>query len=195
MKEVFLACGIKKKDLETDMEFAFILLKKIIVGLGTENKFKNSALDGIQHNFLLPSEREKLLRQEEPAEAKLNIKKKKKKPPPKPKAKPKPMVGKRGSVPLPPPPPPPPPPVPSVPTAVPHRQSAVPNSIKPVPEVDVQTQIANMKLKKVVVKEEIIGDTGKNILQTALSIAIKNRRAYLHMHDDDDDKEEEEEDW
>ena len=195
LKEVFLACGIKKKDLETDMEFAFILLKKIIVGLGTENKFKNSALDGIQHNFLLPSEREKLLRQEEPAEAKLNIKKKKKKPPPKPKAKPKPMVGKRGSVPLPPPPPPPPPPVPSVPTAVPHRQSAVPNSIKPVPEVDVQTQIENMKLKKVVVKEEIIGDTGKNILQTALSIAIKNRRAYLHMHDDDDDKEEEEEDW
>ena len=108
LKEVFLACGIKKKDLETDMEFAFNLLKKIIVGLGTENKLKNSALEGIQHNFLPPSEREKLLRQEEAAEAKLNIKKKKKKPPPKPKAKPKPMAGKRGSVPLPPPPPLPP---------------------------------------------------------------------------------------
>jgi len=108
LKEVFLACGIKKKDLETDMEFAFNLLKRIIVGLGTENKLKNTALEGIKHNFIPPSEIEKLLRQEEVTEAKLNIKKKKKKPPPKPKAKPKPMAGKRGSVPLPPPPPLPP---------------------------------------------------------------------------------------
>ena len=54
------------------MEFAFNLLKRIIVGLGTENKLKNTALEGIKHNFIPPSEREKLLRQEEVTEAIFN---------------------------------------------------------------------------------------------------------------------------
>ena len=47
-----------------------------------------------------------------------------------------------------------------------------------------QTQLQNIKLKKVVVKEENkdknLGGTGKNFLQNALSAAIKNRRQNLH---------------
>ena len=99
LKDMFLSFGIKKKDLENDMDFAFTLFKKVIVGLGTENKLKNSALEGIEHNFPPPAEREKQRRQEEAAEAKLNSKRnfKKKKPPPKPKPKSKPMAGKRES--------------------------------------------------------------------------------------------------
>ena len=202
LKEMFLSCGIKKKDLEKDMDFAFTLFKKVIVGLGTENKLKNSALDSIQHNFLPPSEREKLLRQEEAADAKMHTKKKTiKKKAPKPKPKPiRPMAGKRASVPLAPPPPPPPPPPPSVPSAVPNkRASAAINVLKPTPkpEVDVQTQLQNIKLKKVTKeenKDKNLGGTGKNFLQNALSEAIKNRRQNLHMHDDDND-DEEEDDW
>jgi hypothetical protein len=202
LKEMFLSCGIKKKDLEKDMDFAFTLFKKVIVGLGTENKLKNSALDSIQHNFLPPSEREKLLRQEEAAEAKMHTKKKTiKKKVPKSKPRPlKPMAGKRASVPLAPPPPPPPPPPPSVPSAVPNkRASAAINVLKPTPkpEVDVQTQLQNIKLKKVTKeenKDKNLGGTGKNFLQNALSAAIKNRRQNLHMHDDDND-DEEEDDW
>ena len=53
-----------------------------------------------------------------------------------------------------------------------------------------------MKLKKVVAKEENkdknIDNAGKNFLQNALSTAIRNRRANLHMHDDDDDDDD---DW
>ena len=202
LKEMFLSCGIKKKDLEKDMDFAFTLFKKVIVGLGTENKLKNSALDSIQHNFLPPSEREKLLRQEEAADAKMHTKKKTiKKKAPKPKPKPiRPMAGKRASVPLAPPPPPPPPPPPSVPSAVPNkRASAAINVLKPTPkpEVDVQTQLQNIKLKKVTKeenKDKNLGGTGKNFLQNALSEAIKNIRQNIHMHDDDND-EEEEDDW
>ena len=148
LKQMFLSFGIKKRDLENDVDFAFTLFKKVIVGLGTENKLKNSALDSIQHNFLPPSEREKLLRQEEAADAKMHTKKKTiKKKAPKPKPKPiRPMAGKRASVPLAPPPPPPPPPPPSVPSAVPNkRASAAINVLKPTPkpEVDVQTQLQN----------------------------------------------------
>ena len=120
---------------------------------------------------------------------------------PKPKPKPiRPMAGKRASVPLAPPPPPPPPPPPSVPSAVPNkRASAAINVLKPTPkpEVDVQTQLQNIKLKKVTKeenKDKNLGGTGKNFLQNALSEAIKNRRQNLHMHDDDND-DEEEDDW
>ena len=72
LKEMFYSFGIKRKDLETDMDFAFTLFKKVIVGLGTENTLKNSVLNSIQRDFIPPSERERLLRQEEAAEAKLN---------------------------------------------------------------------------------------------------------------------------
>ena len=71
---MFLSYGIKKKDLESDVDFAFSLFKKMIVGLGSENKLKNSAVDKIEHTFLPPEEREMIRRQEEAAEAKLNIK-------------------------------------------------------------------------------------------------------------------------
>ena len=110
LKDMFLSYGIKKKDLETDLDFAFNLFKKVIVGLGSENKMKNSALDKIEHTFLPPAEREKQRKQEEIAEAKLNIKRTqtKRKPAPKKKYPAKNFAAaKRGSVPLAPPPPPP----------------------------------------------------------------------------------------
>ena len=49
LKEMFQSLGIKKKDLESDHDFAFILFKKVIIGLGSEDKLKNTALDSIQH--------------------------------------------------------------------------------------------------------------------------------------------------
>ena len=65
LKEMFLSFGIKKKDLERDADFAFTLFKKVIVGLGSENKLKNSALDSIEHNFPPPEERERFTSGEE----------------------------------------------------------------------------------------------------------------------------------
>jgi len=79
LKEMFLSFGIKKKELESDADFAFDLLKKVIVGLSSENKLKNSSLDKIEHKFLPPEEREVLRRQEEATEAKSNIKRTQKK--------------------------------------------------------------------------------------------------------------------
>ena len=205
LKDMFLSYGIKKKDLETDLDFAFNLFKKVIVGLGSENKMKNSALDKIEHTFLPPAEREKLRKQEEIAEAKLNIKRTqtKRKPAPKKKMPKNFAASKRSSVPLAPPPPPPPPPPPSI-SAVPQintPQGNTPASKRSsLPPVDVATQLQNMKLKKVVkpAKEEKpqtknIQGNAQNFLQNALSTAIMNRRKNLHMHDDDND--EDEDDW
>lgn len=222
LKEMFLSMGIKKKELERDLDFAFLLLKKVIVGLGSENKLKNSALDKIQHTFLTPKEREQERKQEEAAEAKMYIKRTQAKrtakkitssstyggstptPSHTPKGHP---ASKRASVPLAPPPPPPPPPM--VPTAVP--QAKAPPNITPaaakrssMPQIDKATELKNMKLKKVVKEEKTektenkdkdknMGGNGKNFLQNALSTAIMNRRKNLHMHDDED--EEEDDDW
>ena len=218
LKEMFLNFGIKKKDLETDLDFAFSLFKKVIVGLGSENKLKNSALDNITHSFPPPSEREQIRLQEQENEKKLQTKKlqriqtKKdpglkpgqKKPITKTKTNSKTKPGKpKGSVPPPPPPPPPPPVVPlSVPQPVPNVTSKTNNKPKPkpvVPEVDRETQLKNVVLKKVVVKKEEnkdknIGGKDQNFLQNALSTAINQRRKYLHMHDDNDD-DEAEDDW
>ena len=210
LKEMFVSFGIKKKDLESDMDFAFTLFKRVIVVLGSENKLKNTSLDSIAHTFLPPDEREKLRRQEELAEAKLNAKrnvqiKKKQQQAPKIQAKDSPFrrppAAKRGSVPLAPPPPPPPPPPPSVPTAVPNAvPSAVPRKSAVItPPVDKQTLLSNVKLKSVVKeenKEKNIAGQNKNFLQNALSIAIQNRRNNLHMHDDDNnDDDEDDDDW
>ena len=196
LKETFVRFGIKKKDLESDMDFAFTLFKRLIVGLGTENKLKNSAVDNIEHIFPPPAEREKLRRQEEAQEAKINSKKRKipkKKPSKKPVA-----AGKRGSV-IPPPPPPPPPP-PSIPQGVPSVsiQTNKPKVVEK-PEVDVATQLKNIKLKKVETKDTTnqtvnLGGAGKNFLQDALSKAIKNRRQNLRMHDDENE-DDDDDDW
>ena len=223
LKEMFLSFGIKKKDLETDLDFAFTLFKKVIVGLGSENKLKNSALDGIAHSFLPPSEREKLRKQEEAAEIKLNNKKlqriqikragpvskpQSKKPAPKTNTrvstsskastkgntKGKPAKGK-----APPPPPPPPPPVVPVAPVAPKNVPAKPTTgEKPKePELSREAQLQKVVLKKVVKKEENkdknIGGEGKNFLQNALSTAIRNRRQKLHLHDDDNDDSDD--DW
>ena len=211
LKEMFVSFGIKKKDLESDMDFAFTLFKRVIVVLGSENKLKNTSLDSIVHTFLPPDEREKLRRQEELAEAKLNAKrndqiKKKQQQAPKIQAKVyqnrRPPAAKSGSVPLAPPPPPPPPPPPSVPTAVPKpRMSAVITAKPPpsAPVLDKQTLLQNVKLTKVVKKEENkeknIAGNNKNFLQNALSIAIQNRRNNLHMHDDENNDDEDDDDW
>lgn len=95
LKEIFLSLGIKKKDLERDSEFAYTIVKKVLVCLGNKSELKNSVVDQIEHKFPPPEEREKLRKQEEAAEAKLNsIKNKRKqtkrKPPPKPVQKPQP---------------------------------------------------------------------------------------------------------
>jgi hypothetical protein len=212
LKEMFVSFGIKKKDLESDMDFAFTLFKRVIVVLGSENKLKNTSLDSIVHTFLPPDEREKLRRQEELAEAKLNAKrndqiKKKQQQAPKIQAKVyqnrRPPAAKRGSVPLAPPPPPPPPPPPSVPTAVPKPRMSADISAKPpssAPILDKQTLLQNVKLTKVVKKEENkdknIAGNNKNFLQDALSMAIQARRNNLHMHDDDNnDEDEDDDDW
>ena len=209
LKEMFLSYGIKKKDLESDIDFAFTLFKKVIVGLGSENKLKNSALDKIEHTFLPPEEREVLRRQEEAAEAKLNIKRTQKKKPPAPTKKPASNAtknfasSKRGSVPVAPPPPPPPPAAPKfVPQAVPNIKTPTPAASKrsSMPVVDPQKQLTNIQLKKPPKvekqepKEKNIQGNSKNFLQNALSTAIANRRKNLHMHDDEDD-DDDEDDW
>ena len=199
LKDMFLSFGIKKKDLENNMDFVFTLFKKVIVGLGTEKKLKNPTLEGIEHNFCPPEEREKRRREEEAAEAKLNSKRsfKKKKLPPKQKPKPKPKGGKSESIPI----PPPPPPAPCAPHFVPIINNPVNTTKTKVskPEVDVATQLQNIKLKKLEKvdvkenKENNMEDNGKNFLQEALSRAIIIRNNYLHMHDDEE--EEEDDDW
>ena len=179
LKEMFLSFGIKKKDLERDADFAFTLFKKVIVGLGNENKLKNSALDSIEHNFPPPEEREKIRKQEEAAEAKMNSAKTKrtqqkrketsgfkktqtKSQQSKPTSKPTPKStsrvatnsGQKG-VPPPPPPPPPPPSVPTVPGNVPKpvpQSAATNNSSNPPPAkkgISMEEEIGTIVLKKV----------------------------------------------
>jgi len=193
LKQMFLSYGIKKKDLESDVDFAFSLFKKMIVGLGSENKLKNSAVDKIEHTFLRPEEREMIRRQEEAAEAKLNIKRtQRKNKNNNPSCRPSRMT--RG-------PPPPPPPPPAVPSSVPVQvtQGKVTTNSNKTPEVDRSAQLQNIKLKKVVKdekkenKDKNFQGTGKNFLQNALSTAIQNRRKNLHLHDEEDDNDED--DW
>ena len=192
LKQMFLSFGIKKKELERDVDFAFTLFKKVIVGLGSENKLKNSTLDSIEHFFPPPEEREIQRRNNELEEAKkINRTHKKIIESTEQNLKIKSIAArKRCSVPIAPPPPPPPSPPSSV-LSAPH--GPVPRAS--APEIDVATQIQN-----IVVKDEkqekkdnnIGGDT--NFLQDALSTAIKNRRNNSHMHDEDNE-EEEEDDW
>lgn len=199
LKEMFLSCGIKKKDLEKDMDFAFTLFKKIIVGLGKEKKLKNTVKDSIMHIFPPPDEREKLRRQEEANEVKLNKKRNeqiKKNQKNEPKPKPKPIQGKRGSVPIAPPPPPPPP---SVPTSVPKIPSmSVHSSSKPKPEVSLADELKNIKLTKVEVKQgnkgKNIDDNSKNFLQGALSSALQLRYEQLHKFDEENNNDDEDDD-
>ena len=201
LKDMFLSFGIKKKDLENNMDFVFTLFKKVIVGLGTEKKLKNPTLEGIEHKFCPPEEREKRRREEEAAEAKLNVRRsfKKKKLLPKQNTKTKPKGGKSDKISIPPPPPPPP----SVPHFVPiiNNPTNIQRTKVSKPEVDVATQLKNMKLKKVEKdevkkdsKEGVVEGNGKNILQEALSRAIIIRKNYLHLHDDDED-EDEDDNW
>ena len=186
LKEMFLSFGIKKKDLERDADFAFSLLKKVIVGLGNENALKNSALDGIEHTFPPPEERNKILQQEQAAEARLNCVKSKRtqknkkanerskvsnagaksnKNPsnivPKKKAPVVSAVGKTGGVPPPPPPPPPPNAVPEFVPTITSNNNANKNksSSPPKEETSLEKELAAKmgNLKKVEKKEENSG--------------------------------------
>ena len=208
LKEMFLSFGIKKKDLENDADYAFTIFKNVIVGLGNENALKRSVLSSIEHNFPPPEEREKIRRQEEAAEAKMyNNKNKRIR-----RETTKTGGGKSGQgrqqkhgtkgVPPPPPPPPPPPMVPgAVPQAVPQISD---NNSKPSPDTpkpDLQSEIERIKggltkkpQKVEKTNDKMIQGDGKNFLQNALSAAIKNRNAHLHMHDDEND-EDDEDDW
>ena len=193
LKQMFLSFGIKKKELEKDVDFAFTLFKKVIVGLGSENKLKNSTLDRIEHFFPPPEEREIQRRNNELEEAKKINRTQKKIKLTDSNQKIKSIAAqKRCSVPLAPPPPPPPPSIPSAPHGAIPRASA--------PEIDVAAQIQNMKLKKVVKEEKqekkdnnIGGDT--NFLQNALSTAIRNRRNNLRLHEEDIEEEVDDDDW
>jgi hypothetical protein len=111
LKQMFLSFGIKKKELERDVDFAFTLFKKVIVGLGSENKLKNSTLDSIEHFFPPPEEREIQRRNNELEEAKkINRTHKKIIESTEQNLKIKSIAArKRCSVPIAPPPPPPPP--------------------------------------------------------------------------------------
>ena len=76
LKDIFFSLGIKKKDLESDSQLAYTIVKKVLVCLGSKTELKNSVVDQIQHVFPPPEEREKLRKLEEAEEAKMyNIKK------------------------------------------------------------------------------------------------------------------------
>ena len=207
LKETFVHFRIKKKVLESDVDFAFTLFKRIIVGLGTENKLKNSAVDNTEHIFPPPAEREKLGKKEETQKAKINNNAAKKKPFEKSKVKAKFVDGKSASgIPQ----PPSPPPIPNfVPNAVPKISdtTAVNNSAVDKP-VDLASELKNMKLKPVNskdankvneankgVKDVNLGGAGKNFLQDALRRAIIIRRQKLRMHEDDDEDDDDDDDW
>ena len=63
-----------KKELEKEIDLAFALFIKFILGLESENKLKNSTLDSIEYFFHPPKERETQRRNNELEETKkLNI--------------------------------------------------------------------------------------------------------------------------
>ena len=64
LRDLFLSFGIKKKLLEKDVDFAFDLFKRFIIGLGNNIKLKNRAVSRINHSFLRPEEREKVRQKE-----------------------------------------------------------------------------------------------------------------------------------
>ena len=225
LKEMFLSFGIKKKDLENDLDFAFTLFKKVIVGLGSENKLKNYALDSIAHSFPPPEERERMRKKEEAEELKLNNKKiriqtrktiKKlgtKGQIPKINSKIKPGITNKGkpntkintkptknTKPVKgkagaPPPPPPPPPPPAVPKAVPKASISMKSQ---EPKVDREKELQNVILKPVVVKEE---NKDKNIGgegKNFLQEALSTaiRNRRQNLHmHDDEDDDDDDDDW
>ena len=71
LKDIFISLGIKKKDLESDSELAYTIVKKVLICLGAKTELQNSVVEQIEHNFPPPEEREKLRKQEEEAEAKM----------------------------------------------------------------------------------------------------------------------------
>lgn len=202
LKNMFLSFGIRKKELERDADFAFTLFKKVIVGLGNENNLKNSALDSIEHNFPPPEEREKLRRQEEAAEAKMNyvrnqrIQQKRKEtknnkasiPKKVPKAPPIAKTQKvatnnnsgkaSGGVPQAPPPPPPPPPPSLIPGVVPGSvQTTAPKKTTQESKIDNPENSKPKKAPSQSREEELKGITLKKIAPATNDKIIKGTQS------------------
>lgn len=215
LKKMFLTYGIKRKDLEKDLDFAFTLFKQVILGLESKKRL-NSFLEKKEHSFLPPSEREKIKRQEEEAELKLynncnkankkskeNIQKKKSNIEIKGK-------GKRASVPTPPPAPPAPPniltPVPIIKATEAKKHLSKPE-ISPYDEIQkiqqglVKVNDIKMKPKEPKPKEPkeekenngIIKSNQKSVLEEILHAAIIKRHEALNEFTDNNDDEDD--DW
>ena len=225
LKQMFLEFGIKKKELERDADYAFTLFKKIIVGLGNENKLKNSALDSIEHVFPPPEEREKLRKQEEAAEAKMNsIRNKKQNIKRKEKRQTKPATHNTAatqkkvtpqkntqtapvassSAPVPPPPPPMVPGSTFVPPPKVEKVEKVEESIPVVQEEPVENemakQLAGVKLKKVVVQEN--NTANDKMIQGSSKNFLQNalstaiRNRRNNLHmHDEEEDDDDEDDW
>ena len=71
LKDLFIDIGIRKKDFQ-DTNYAFTIIKQIILGMSHNNKINNSIVGNIQHKFPAPEERERIRKEEEELEKKMN---------------------------------------------------------------------------------------------------------------------------
>ena len=71
LKDLFIDSGIRKKDLQ-DINYAFPIIKQIILGMSHNSKINNSTVANIQHKFPPPEERERIRKEEEELEKKMN---------------------------------------------------------------------------------------------------------------------------
>lgn len=78
LKDLFKDSGVRKKDLQ-DIKYAFPIIKQIILGMSHNNKINNSIIGNIQHKFPPPEERERIRKEEEELEKKMNKERLKKK--------------------------------------------------------------------------------------------------------------------
>ena len=195
LKDMFLSHGIKRKDLEKDLDFAFSLFKKVILGFESKKKKTiNSCINKIEHSFNPPSEEENIRRQEEEEEVKLNknsnkiINERKPMKQNVPKHNPKPVKKEKiGAI---------PPPPPSIPVAVPvvkTEQVKKPQVKKPLNKPENNQDDKNKS------KEQYNGritSAQAPILDRILSEAIRRRREQLtQFENDDDDKDDDDDDW
>lgn len=194
LKDMFLSHGIKRKDLEKDLDFAFSLFKKVILGFESKKKKTiNPCINKIEHSFNPPSEEENIRRQEEEEELKLNknsnkiINEKKPMKQNVPKQNPKPVKKEKiGEI---------PPPPPSIPVAVPvvkTEQVKKPQVKKPLNKPENKQDDKNKS------KEQYNGritSAQAPILDRILSEAIRRRREQLIQFENDDDKDDDDDDW
>lgn len=181
LKDLFLSFGIKKKKLEKDVDFAFDLFKKFIVGLGKNVKLKNRAVNKINHSFMRPEEKEELRKKEEAELVKVKrltrVKKKKEK---------SMMIKNRGGK-----------GTPSQPSTK-NSSSTYSKSKKANREEESTEPVEEENLKS---EKKELATNENNMLMRILSETIQNRRRLLKLHeeeteeDDDEDDEKQDDDW